>query len=372
MNFRIDPIDTWQPAAFVELAALRRRLMAGIPGELPRSVDEYEGLLGSNRAFPVRNEWKGWLARSPEGTLLGGLVASRPFQNWPSDRFIPVGFFDCIDDAAVARALFDEAGKWAKERGFKEIRGPIQGNFFHSYRLRAPGGGEPFYGEPLCPDYYHRLFTDAGFEVGGRWHTIRVAFEAQRKRVEDALARPDRGPSPEGLSIRGLDARKWAEETALLHSMLHESFAQMPNFMPASLEEFREWYASFRHIVNPDLSYVVELQGRPFGFMIAYADPLPVLAKAYASRMPWRKLLALWRLKRLRGRILIPYGGKLPSGPTVKGVNALLLEHLISVVSRQPHDFYGCYLATDSPGYAAYPKEHDVHAEYLLYAKQLS
>src|ERR1700694_4300595 len=35
------------------------------------------------------------------------------------------GFFECIEDQAVANALFDAASAWLCERGLKTLRGPI-------------------------------------------------------------------------------------------------------------------------------------------------------------------------------------------------------------------------------------------------------
>ena len=35
------------------------------------------------------------------------------------------GFFDTVDDQAVADALLDKAARWLKDRGIKRIRGPL-------------------------------------------------------------------------------------------------------------------------------------------------------------------------------------------------------------------------------------------------------
>ena len=75
------------------------------------------------------------------------------------------GYFEVVDDQAVANALFETAFEWARQQGFNEILGPnglmtteqtgvlIEG-FEHRPALNVP------YNYP----YYQKFFEDAGFE----------------------------------------------------------------------------------------------------------------------------------------------------------------------------------------------------------------
>ncbi|HTL11664.1 MAG TPA: hypothetical protein VL588_04210 [Bdellovibrionota bacterium] len=368
----LESLNQWDPGFFSEVVDLRNELIARVHGSLRASLSDYEILLGPYRAFNRNHEWRFWGLRGPGGRLVGTIMASRPKDHWPSERFVPVGFFDCADDVEAARTLFAEAEVWARARGHAEIRGPIQGSFFHSYRLRLPGGGEPFYGEPVCPDYYHRLFAAAGFKESSRWKTILVPHADELEKVRQMLAKLEREGKRSDLRIRNVSPRDWDRELSLIHSMLSESFSSMPEYMPASLDEFREWYADFKHIIRKELSFVVEAAGRPVGFMIAYFDPLPAIRAAAGSRAPWRKILALWRIRRARGRLLVPYVGKLPSAEKIKGVLPAITVQLAKALERHPRDYYACYLAPDSPTYGAVPPTYTVHAEYVLYAKSLA
>jgi hypothetical protein len=63
---------------------------------------------------------------------------------------VTVGFFECREDGAVARDLFDAAIEWLRqEAGATKIWGPMNFDIWHAYRLMIRGFDEKtFYGEP--------------------------------------------------------------------------------------------------------------------------------------------------------------------------------------------------------------------------------
>lgn len=366
--------DRWDPEFFGPWPALRNRLHRGEPRDLAESLEDLARFFAPGSPFARHNEWRAFSVWR-DGELQGRLVASRP-KEWEARRFAPVGFFECVRDSEAARLLFDAAGAWARERGFAEIRGPIQGNFFISYKLRLPGGGEPFYGEPLCPDYYHKLFEEQGFSLSGKWDTLEASYEDSVEVSEQIIRRFHASAGSSGLEIRPVDPRRWREELRLIHGLFMDSYAAMPDFMPISFEEFHHFYDSFKHLILPDLSLFVSHEGKTLGFMIAYFDPLRIVhehqERHAQSRNPLWKLWTLIKLKRNRQRLLIVYIGKTKDSDRVKGVAGALLGRLMMAIRKHRQGYLACYLAEGSPSYATLPKRHRHHASYALYSKRLA
>ncbi len=74
------------------------------------------------------------------------------------------GLFECIDDAAVAQALFGAAGDWLRARGRTEMLGPIDYSTNYLCGLLIDGFTDPpMVLTPYNPPYYEALLSDAGF-----------------------------------------------------------------------------------------------------------------------------------------------------------------------------------------------------------------
>ena len=74
------------------------------------------------------------------------------------------GFFECIDDQAVADRLFDAAANWVRQKGLTRITGPFHQDYDSAYGLLIEGRDRP----PAIscghtPAYYEKLVTRYGF-----------------------------------------------------------------------------------------------------------------------------------------------------------------------------------------------------------------
>ena len=73
--------------------------------------------------------------------------------------------FECVNDPAVAAVLFDYAAFWLKERGMKQIKGPISYNGTDDYRGLLVWGFNrpPAFMNAYNPPYYPYLLIKCGF-----------------------------------------------------------------------------------------------------------------------------------------------------------------------------------------------------------------
>ena len=91
-----------------------------------------------------------------------------------------VGFFECIEDRALAAELFGAARAWLEvEHGLCRVWGPMQFDIWHGYRLLTRGfDTEIFFGEPYNRPYYAALFGHGGFAPRKTWSSVEVSGRA--------------------------------------------------------------------------------------------------------------------------------------------------------------------------------------------------
>jgi hypothetical protein len=106
-----------------------------------------------------------------------------------------IGFFESVEDNAIARGLFDSAAGWLRaEHGIRRIWGPMNFDIWHGYRLMTRGFGQKsFYGEPYNKVYYPALFERYGFARRQYWHSVELTGQGPlEKMIAPGAARYDK------------------------------------------------------------------------------------------------------------------------------------------------------------------------------------
>ncbi len=119
-----------------------------------------------NKAYRKGGDSVRWLLQSAGGQNIGRVAA---FVNPKYKAEQPtggLGFFECIEDAAAAKILFDAAGSWLTERNMEAMDGPVNfGERDRWWGLQVAGFSEPLYCMNYNPPYYQKLFEDYGFQT---------------------------------------------------------------------------------------------------------------------------------------------------------------------------------------------------------------
>ena len=148
----------------------------------------------------------------------------------------------------------------------------------------------------------------------------------------------------------------------------------MPEYESVSLEQFRVLYDDFKYLINPLISYIVELDGVPVGFNINYVDPLKILKSVEGKELnTLQKALLLGRLRLNRGPLLIAYVGsiKAPNGQEVRGIQYKTSQRLWKWAIMNEKVLV-CYQSEDSPSRRSWDTNpRKVYAKYVLYGKNL-
>jgi GNAT superfamily N-acetyltransferase len=222
------------------------------------------------------------------------------------------GFFETVDDARVAAALFDRADRWARERGLTSLHGPFNLDYEDGYGVLTDGRDR----KPviLCghtPPYYPRLLAELGFEPA-RPGNIALAVDlgdppqqlARLERAADIARRRGR------FRIRGADVKNWREEAIRVHHLLNNSLGNTGEArIPWPMEAVESLIQPVLRIADPDLVLFAERVGDPageeatpggpdggstVGWFAAIPNMNEVIEHLNGLRYPWDYLRVPW------------------------------------------------------------------------------
>lgn len=246
-----------------------------------------------------------------EGRRLLGRVAAvenRAHNLRHGDRVGFFGFFECVEDEAVAQALLAAAEAWLRERGLAVARGPVSPSMNHECGLLVEGcDTESTILTPWNPPWYDGLLTAAGYRkvkdllglalppvVGGEL-AGRLARVVRRSAERAELTFHDGTKAP------------ITEAAASLWPLYVEAWEDKWGFVPPTQEEFAHLSRGLRPLVDPRLSCMAEIRGEPVGFWIFVRNFNKVFQKIPSGRLGpaavWHLLVGSRRVR--EGRVIL-------------------------------------------------------------------
>ncbi len=179
-----------------------------------------------------------------------------------------IGFFECINDKKTAKYLFDEAYKFAKEKKYKSIVGPVDASFWIKYRLKINKFERPYTGEPYNKDYYLKLFKDNKYEVVEHYVSNRFEKAPEEYNNPKFIEHYNEfiNAGYEIVKPKDKDFDKCMEEVYVMVSNLYNDF---PVYKDVKKEDFLEVFSSFKSIINMDMVRMAYFKGKPIGFYIS-------------------------------------------------------------------------------------------------------
>jgi len=181
------------------------------------------------------------------------------------------GFFECIDEQAVANALFDAAAQWLRHQGVTAMRGPASPSVNDEYGLLVDGFDKP----PAVlmaynPSYYQRLIENAGFKKAKDLYAYRLShkkvFSERFVRVSEVVRKKA------GLVFRSLNMKDFDNEVKRIRELYNKGWSRNWGEVPMTEEEFAYSAKDLKSIVDPDLVVIAESKGKPVGFGLSLPD----------------------------------------------------------------------------------------------------
>lgn len=248
------------------------------------------------------------------------------------------GFFDCIDDPAVAAALLDQAGAWLAARGMKRMTGPFSLSINEETGVLVDGfETPPAILMPHGAKWYGPRLTDAGCTavMDVYAYRFRPAETPEHLRRLTKLARTN-----SRLSVRKFDMRHYNREIDLLINIFNDAWSENWGFLPFSDAEIASLVAETRHILRDGWGRFLLLDGEPAGFMFALPDINRVIAPFDGRLLPlnwWTLARKFWRNDWETVRIPLMGLRKVhQSGPFATSMLAMLVAEFIEEARNYP------------------------------------
>lgn len=238
------------------------------------------------------------------------------------------GAFECVDDPAVAGALFTAAGDWLKAQGKGVMRGPVNLTTNDVVGLLVEGfDDDPAIMMPWNPPYYADLFESNRFAKAKDLYAFAITtgeYGGQLGQVADRLLAAGR------FRIRTVHLDRFRDELEFVRSCYNVAWARNWGFVPWTDRELAFIAKELKPLVVPELTLMAEVDGAPAGFVIAVPDANEALKLARGRLFPLGLARILWKLKVSKcSRIRTIAMGVLPQYRR-RGLDALLVHQLMA------------------------------------------
>lgn len=275
-----------------------------------------------------------WLAYK-DGKLVGriaGILNTLHIEKW-DQHYLRFGWVDFVDDLAVSAALFGQVEKWAAELNLEAVHGPLGFTDMDREAMLVEGFDElgtlaAIYNYPYYPQHMQRL----GYVKDVDW----IEFEVKVPTEQDERIAKLAEIVQRRYKLRIADIRSkkellnYAEQ---LFEVLDEAYNPLYGVVPLSREQVDAYIKQYFGFVTPDfVPIVVDENNRMIAFGIAMPSLSRALQRSRGRLFPFGFLHLLAALRWYdRGDLYLV--GVRPEFQG-RGVNALLIHHMIAVFNR--------------------------------------
>lgn len=228
--------------------------------------------------------------------------------NKTNDGFF--GFFDCINDSQVSKALLDEANKWVKAKGHANMIGPVNPSTNEPVGLLVNGFDKPpvammTYNKP----YYVELIEQYGFQK----LTDLYAYDIKTNTVSDRTVKLQevllKRLKQRGVTIRSINLKDFKNEVGKVRDIYNQAWDKNLGFVPMTEAEFNYLAKDLKMILDKDFCLLAEHEGKTVGFALAVPDVNQIQKKISKGRLfPTGIFKLLFGLKKINYVRIITLG----------------------------------------------------------------
>lgn len=195
------------------------------------------------------------------------------------------GFFEVLKDPEAAQALLQTAEDWARDRGHTALRGPAQFDTNEECGLLVDGFNDsPRILMTYNPPYYMEYLEENGYRKEMDLWAYKLATQ---KFMDESNERLDRITKKilarRNITVRDLDMRNFDAEVEKVKDLYNSAWSKNWGFVPMDDAEFDHLAEQLKEIIDPDLVFVAEREGKPVGFSLTLPDLNKPLRLAYPT-----------------------------------------------------------------------------------------
>ncbi|HEY9894308.1 MAG TPA: hypothetical protein V6D34_02685 [Candidatus Sericytochromatia bacterium] len=239
--------------------------------------------------------------------LLGRIVAA------VNDRLIDreghkvglFGYFECVPDFTVAKALLDAACEWLRGQGMITARGPIDLSTHNNCLFLVDGfDSPPMMMMPYNPPYYPQFVEQDGWQKAKDAYAYNFPLD---KPLSPEFEKGYRIALRSGVTFRPLRTKGdgFEQDCISLYNLFTKAFSNNWSSTPRTQEEFLEEAKNLQSLVDPDVFPIAEYNGEMIGFWMGLPD-YNIPLKHINGKLNWLGMLKfLWYRRQIdQGRVI--------------------------------------------------------------------
>ena len=243
--------------------------------------------------------------------------------------------FDCIDDQSVANALFGAVEAWGRERGMKEICGPLGFNDLDREGLLVDGFEEnSTFEEQYNYEYYAKLLTNNGYSSDVDWVEYELRMPKKRNEMLSRVAKRTMELHKLHIADTSIPKKKYIEKYRDgFFECLDVCYRDLYGTVPISKEAQDELVNQFMLIVNKKYAvFICDEKERVVGFGLCFPSIGDAVKKS-GGRLTLPTLMKI--LKAVKNPETIDLG-LVAIHPEYQnaGINAVILDGMLEILEK--------------------------------------
>jgi len=278
----------------------------GNPYWVPPLVNERQEFLDPARNPYFQHARAAYFLATRGGEPVGTIAAhvNDMYNKFHEENIGFFGFFECINDYAVAEALFRTASDWCRSQGVTAIRGPA--NFSSNddgYGCLIEGFDDPprVY-MPYNPPFYKEFAERFGFQKAMDLfaYALDTNVYAEDGMPPKLVRVVEKMQKRTGITFRTVDMARFEEEVAHVKRVYNSAWEKNWGFVPMTDIEFDHLAVGMKQILDPRVVFIAEKDGQFVGFSLSLPDvnepllaarpspnPNPIVYNLMLARMMW-------------------------------------------------------------------------------------
>jgi hypothetical protein len=247
------------------------------------------------------------------------------------------GFFESVNDPAVANLLFDTAKQWLTGQGYEAMTGPVNfGENDTNWGCLVQGFTPPVLGMTYNLPYYQALFENYGFKLYYRQLSFQIdldkPFPERFWKIAEWINKR------KGYSYKHFDPKlksKFIEDTISIYNDAWRPLRK--DFTPMDPDSLNDELRKIRDIMDPELIWYAYYEGKPISFFMFLPDANQIFRHLNGKLHLVNKLRFLYykrknTITRFRGTV----AGVVPKFQN-SGVESGIIWQLNEAVKNKPY-----------------------------------
>ena len=214
-----------------------------------------------------------WIA-TRDGRDAGRIAAllDRNYNAFHGEHSAFFGYFECVNDPEVCRALFSAACAWARGKGMKRILGPVNPTTNDESGLLVHGfDSSPVFMMTYNPPYYENLVTAEGFAKAKDLFAYVFDLAGAPKHRCERIAAKFKERKRE-FSIVPVTRQNVDQALGQVKEVYNEAWKKNWGFVPMTDAEINFLAARLKPLLTEGLAYIARNAHEPAGFLLALPD----------------------------------------------------------------------------------------------------